>query len=229
LIQVSTLILILFAASSCVRRDGQNADCQWPGENPLQNASAIHLSADAEFAEDLAIRYADKHFGLSVPGDVYVAERDRCMVSLFEPIAAQHGVSTAQVAGSLGRNRLHIDLAVNLPFAILYLLAAWFCVRLIWRRYPPAEIGWAPGLMMTLFVSLALATGCVLLGEMWSWITETYRVGNDHMSYRAVRLVWRRYRPEMFAGALASFWLAAAIAARGQARVPSTPLTQTAP
>jgi hypothetical protein len=43
----------------CVRRDGRNSDCKWPCEIPVHSADARHLSADAEFGEDLAIRYAD--------------------------------------------------------------------------------------------------------------------------------------------------------------------------
>ena len=43
---------------------------------------------------------------------------------------------------------------------------------------------------------------------------EGYRIGNSHMSYRAGRLFWVRYRPELFAGAVIVFWLAAIEAAR---------------
>lgn len=87
----------------------------------------VHLSADAEFAEDLAIRYADTHHGLRTPyyvsGEAYAAARDRCMGALFEKIAKKHGVPL-EVSGSLGCNRAHIDLAVNLPFVLLYCFAA---------------------------------------------------------------------------------------------------------
>lgn len=53
--------------SGCVRRDGRNSDCRWPGEASNHSVSARHLSADAEFGEDLAIRYADTHFGPRSP------------------------------------------------------------------------------------------------------------------------------------------------------------------
>jgi hypothetical protein len=43
-----------------------------------------------------------------------------------------------------------------------------------------------------------MAGGCVILGEMWSWLAETYRIGNDHMSYRAYQLWWGRHRFELF-------------------------------
>jgi hypothetical protein len=214
---ISTVVLLLCAAD-CVRRDGRNSDCRWPAENANRPADAKHLSADAEFAEDLAIRYADTHHGLRtlhyVSGEAYDAARDRCMAALFEQIAKEHGVSSANVSGSLGRNRAEIDIAVNLPFALLYGFIAAAAARMMWRRYPPAEHGWIPGVIMALFLSLVFAAGCTMLGELWSWVAETYRIGNDHMSYRAQRLPWARHRANLFAGALIVFWVAASARAR---------------
>jgi hypothetical protein len=45
--------------SGCLQRDGCNSDCRWPGKTSNYPVSARDLSADAEFAEDLAIRYAE--------------------------------------------------------------------------------------------------------------------------------------------------------------------------
>ena len=215
--QLSTVVLLLCAAA-CVRRDGRNSDCRWPAENANRAATARHLSADAEFAEDLAIRYADTHHGLRTPyyvsGEAYDAARDLCMAALFDQIAKEHGVPTANVSGSLGHNRAWIDFAVNLPFALLYALIAGAAARMMWRRYPPAEHGWIPGIIMALFFSLMFAAGCTMFGELWSWAAETYRIGNNHMSYRANRLPWDRHRPSLFAGALFVFWVATAACAR---------------
>ena len=131
-------IVFVLCTSGCVRRDGLNSDCRWPGETSSHPVNTHHLSADAEFAEDLAIRYADTHFGPRSPNpsDEYGAERDRCMGRLFGQIAKQHGVPVEQVSGSLGRNRAFIDLAEILPFAFLYALAALTIARMNWRRHP---------------------------------------------------------------------------------------------
>ena len=210
--------VVLLCATGCVRRDGRNSDCRWPAEAANRPADARHLSADTEFAEDLAIRYADSHHGLRTPyyvsGEAYDAARDGCMAALFEQIAKEHGVPPANVSGSLGRNRAEIDIAANLPFALLYGFVAAAVARMMWRRYPPTEHGWIPGIIMALFLSLVFAAGCTMFGELWSWVVESYRIGNDHMSYRAQRLPWARHRSGLFAGALIVFWVAAAAGAR---------------
>jgi len=201
--------------SGCVRRDGRNSDCRWPGEGSNHSVSARHLSADAEFAEDLAIRYADTHFGPRSPNpsETYHAERDQCMEKLFADIATEHGVPVGQVSGSLGQNRAHIDLAEVMSFALLYTLAAIVVARRIWRRYPP-EDGYAAGIVMSLFVSLAFAVGAIILGEQWNWFVESHRIGNNHMSYRVWRMFWPKHRFELFVAGLLIFWLAAINAAR---------------
>lgn len=53
-----------------------------------------------------------------------------------------------------------------------------------------------------------------MLGEQWSWFVELHRIGNNHMSYRADRLVWAKQRFELFAASLMIFWSAAFNAAR---------------
>ena len=214
---LALLIPIAFAlwVGGCVRRDGRNSDCRWPEELTHHSVSARHLSADAEFAEDLAIRYADTHFGLRSPNpsETYDAERNACMERLFVEIGKDHGVPVGQVSDSLGGNRAYIDLAELLPFALLYGLAAIAGARIIWRRYPPAEDGWAPGIAMALFVSLAFTATSALLGEVWNWAVEGQRIGNSHMSYRADRLFYHNHWFELSVAALLMFSLAAILTA----------------
>ena len=136
------------------------------------------------------------------------------MERLFEVIGKEYGVPVGRVSDSLGRNRAYIDVAELLPFALLYGLAAIVGARMIWRRYAPDEDGWAPGITMALFVSLAFAAGSAQLGVLWNWIVEGYRIGNNHMSYRVDRLFWAKHRFELFVAALMNFWVAAIRAAR---------------
>src|ERR1700691_1194029 len=212
-LRLAVALLIVLGAAGCVRRDGRNSDCRWPTEASNHSADARYLSADAEFAEDLAIRYADTHFGRHNSSEEKGLERDRCMAKLFEEVAKERGVSVEQVSSSLGQNREYIDVAEILPFALLYGLAAVTITRMNWRRYSPDDSGWIPGITMALFVSLVLAAGSTMLGEVWIWTVEGFRTGNEHMSYRGNRLFWARHRFELFAGALMIFWLAAIHAA----------------
>ena len=210
--------LVFFCAAGCVRREGRNSDCKWPPERAARAATTRHLSEDAEFAEDLAIRYSDMHHGLRTPyfvsGEDYASNRDRCMAELFGEIAKQHNVPIERVYGSLGQNRAYVDLAINLPFALLYCLVAAVVARAVWRRYPPAESGWLPGATMILFLSLAFSVAFIMVGDIWARIAETYRVGNDHMSYRADRLLWARHLTALFWAAFVTFLLMAAEVAR---------------
>ena len=118
-----------------------------------------------------------------------------------------------QVSNSLGRNRGCLDLAEILPFTLVYGFVVVIISRMIWRRYPPDDYGWSSGITMGLFVSLLIAAGSTLLVEVWIWLVESWRIGNNHRSYRADRLFGARHRIELFAGALLIFWLAAADAA----------------
>jgi len=211
-------VVLLLGTGGCVRRDGRNSDCKWPAETVHHAATARHLSADAEFAEDLAIRYADTYHGLRTPyylsGEDYVAARNRCMGALFQQVAKEHGVPVEQVSNSLGRNRVYIDLAESLPFVLLYYFAAVAITRTNWRRYSPEEHCWTPGIIMALFLSLVVAAVGTMLGEVWCAIAEGYRIDNSHMSYRFERLLWARHRTELFAGLLVVFWVAGTAAAR---------------
>jgi hypothetical protein len=215
---LSVTLLIFVTLIGCVRRDGRNSDCKWPAEVIRRFPDPRHLSADAEFAEDLAIRYADVHHGLRTPfyvsGDDYAAARDRCREALFGQIATEHGVPVEYVSGALGRNRGRIDVATYLPFVLLCCFTAAALARIVWRKYPAIGEGWVPGTVMALFLSLVFAAGSTMTGEMWSWLVETYRIGNHHMSYRGQRLWWGQHRIEVFIAAWIVFFLAATHAAR---------------
>jgi hypothetical protein len=214
---LTAVFMVVLCAAGCVRREGRNSDCRWPGETSDHSVSPWHLSEDAEFAEDLAIRYVDVHHGLRTPyyvsAEDYNAARDRCVATLFEQVAKEHDVPVERVYGSLWHNRPCFDLAEVLSFALLYCFLAAAGARLIWRRYPSAK-GWVPCLAMMSVLSLGFAVGGTMLGEVWSWFVEGYRMGNSHMSFRAQRLIWSRHPTALLVGAFALFWLAAVVARR---------------
>jgi hypothetical protein len=209
---LTTTLLAALCTSGCLRRDGRNSDCRWPAETVPHSATAWHLGEDAEFAEDLAIRYADAHHGLRTPyyrsGEAYASARDNCMAALFAQVATEHSVPVEQIFGGLGHSRKYLDLAEALPFALFYCLMSVAVARRIVKRYPFAD-GWIPGLLVMSLISAGFAIGGFMLGEVWSWLIEGYRMGNPHMSYRAQRLLWSRHPSAALASAFVLFWLSA--------------------
>lgn len=59
-----------------------------------------------------------------------------------------------------------------------------------------------------------MAAAGLMAGEVWSWILESRRVGNPHMTYRVERLWWVRHYTMIFSPEVTAFWLAAAALAR---------------
>lgn len=194
-------LLFVMALAGCVRRDGRNSDCKWPAEPKPLAAGGPHLSQDAEFAEELAIRYMDTHHG---PRDPQAASqaKNRCMGILMGEIGKEHGISPQEAFRHFGQRSLAADLAMNLPFLLLFALAADFTARRLLGRYPLPVI--------------ALATVCfgaagLVLAEQWSTLAEVARVGNWHLSNRALRLPIALHRGEIFVAAAALFAAIAAI------------------
>ncbi len=214
---LSLSLLAGFAA--CGGSNQRNSDCQWPRETNISldlhdPSRQQHLSDDALLAEDLAIRYADVHWGQRsghfAGGDIYVAKRDECMASLFSTIAKNHEVTVQQVRDSLARRRLSFDAVVLLSFAAVYWFVASRLARRVCRRFPVRESP-AATLSFTAVTSLAVSLVGTLLGETWSFYAEGIRLGNQHLSYRATRIPWVSHRMEFFLACVFLYWLAAAV------------------
>jgi hypothetical protein len=164
--RLASCLIVLACLAACLRHRPANSNCEWPNDTragPLdlsQRSDMQHLSEDAEFAEDLAIRYADARRGPD-----YLQTRGECMERLFGTVAKNHGVTGEQVRASLGRRRLSFDAAVILSFAVLYGLAASLLTRWLCRIYGPGE-GLPTVAVMTVFAGLIASGVGVLLGEV---------------------------------------------------------------
>jgi hypothetical protein len=139
-----------------------------------------------EFAEELATRYMDAHAG---PRDKVVAAqaKNHCMGILLAEIGKDHGISAQEAFRSFGHRSNPIDLAMNLPFLLLYVLAADWVIRRMLKRYPPVDGGMAT-IVMIVLASVACAIGGLLLGGQWSILAESLRVGTNHLGNRVSRL-----------------------------------------
>ena len=196
--------------------DPPSGTCELPPESVValdlrSPADQMHLTEDALAAEDIAIRYADRTHGpcaKTIDVDLYVAARKRCMTELFDVIAGNHEVSRKQVLESLTLRRMGSDLAVFLPFALLYVFVAFAVAKRLRRRFPLDE-GLITAGAVILVSSLLASTLCVFAGEAWAFYAESVRIGNGHLSYRAMRIPWIYLRSELFACGVLAFWLIA--------------------
>ncbi len=221
-------ILALGGVIGCTRHIQSNSNCEWPQEiatgalNLSEPSQRHHLSDDAEFAEDLAIRFADArrgprsgHFeGMAE----YVRTRDHCMTALFKVIGSSHGVTEEQVRRSLGRRRTSIDLAVIVSFVLLFGLGASLATRRIVRQYP-AEDGWFEPVVITALAAIAGGVFAVLAGEEWSLLLEGLRVGSGHLSHRVECIPWTHHRLGLFVGGVILFGLLRSSRGKGKLRV----------
>lgn len=199
------LLLILLVLSACVRREGRNSDCQWPRTTEPRSAGVNpkDLRADLEFAEELAIRYMDVHYG---PGNAEAAAqaKNRCMGVLLGEIGKEHGITAQEAFRSFGQRSAAVDLAMSLPFVLMYTLAADFAIRRLLLRYPPGE-GWMTSVVILFLASVAFGVGGLILGQQWSGLAESIRVGTTHLSNRGARLPINKHLSETFAFAAALF------------------------
>src|SRR5712692_262057 len=167
------LLLILLVLSGCVRREGRNSDCQWP-RTPEPKAPGVNqrdLREDLEFAAELAIRYMDAHYG---PRNLEAAAqaKNRCMGVLLGEIGKEHGITAQEAFKSFGQRSAAVDLAMNPPFVLVYVLASDFAIRRLRGRYPPGE-GWMTSIIMIILASVAFGTGGLMLGQEWSGLAES--------------------------------------------------------
>jgi len=227
-------LVALACTAGCARAAQPNSNCEWPTENTgsldlSQSRQARHLTADAERAEDLAVRYADvrraPHSGHVESWAEYGRTRDQCMAVLFKIIGNSHGVSEEQIRLALTHRRADLDLAVVLSFIVLYVWATSVIVRRISRHYRGHQES-SDWLIMTVYTSVIASAVGVFLGEQWSGIMEDVRVGNGHLSYRAERIPWVHHRLEIFIGGVVLFLFLAALARRKMSAsraIPETP------
>jgi hypothetical protein len=105
---------------------------------------------------------------------------------------------------SFGQRRTAVDLAMNLPFILIYAVVADFVIRRLLGRYPPGE-GWMTSIIMIILASLAFSTGGLILGQQWSGLAESIRVGSRHLSNRSMRLPINKHSSEAFVFGVALF------------------------
>jgi hypothetical protein len=208
----------------CLRRQDRNVDCEWPQEShhdlDLRNTvDQRHLRDDAQFAEELAIRYSDplrQAEGLTEARD----KRNRCMENLFATIATLHGVTKDDVRHAASERDWRIDFAfVTLPMALAFAL---FSYHLCGRVFHAVDARSSAALLV-LILSVLVSFCGVMVGEMWALAVEIIRIGNGHLSFRTARIPWSDGRRYLFGSGLLLFWLIAAFRYHTIANTPRRP------
>ena len=153
------VLFLILGGATCSTASETNTNCEWPKSHSERVRSSSALSADAEFAEDLAIRHADACCGLGSPGfeslEQYAQARDACMAKLFQLLGQEYGVSAEQVRQALGQRRLGTDLLIMLFYGAVYAIVAYVIVRWLWRRIGQEDPSRAT--VISVFVSLVVA------------------------------------------------------------------------
>jgi hypothetical protein len=106
------------------------------------------------------------------------------------------------------------DAGGALPLAGFYLLLTLRFARAIRNRFSADET--AAAALATLFVSVVLGGLVLALGQLWDGFAEMARVGNQHLTYRALRLGWRQHTALVFVIAVVFFWVAVLLSYRAR-------------
>ena len=182
---------IYVTCPGCIDRNQVNNTCQWPGDarfliNPQNPSHQAHLVADAQLAEELAIRYADaefgRRFGVEHHGGLLDDGRFRreCLSRMFGAIESTHGVTSAQVQAARGQRDVTFDLAAALLFVPFYSLGSAVACRWVYHRF--SSDGRSVRLVATGLVSVAVSLLGLQSLRLWLAVWETIRVGNGHMT-----------------------------------------------
>ena len=213
--RLAFLIILGLALSACTRPGDYpiTTECRWiENDHRSLNLSAgadrRHLRNDSITAEDVAIRWADRHYHL-LPE--YESRRDECMASLFNGIASQHGVPVATVRQYSLERDLVFDLGVMLCFGFVYALGAYRVCGWIRRRFSDDERGYW---IMAVVLSVCVALTGVMLGNLGFIVAESVRLNSGHLSYRMARLPWRVHWVLLFGCGVVIFGLVALVRSR---------------
>ena len=175
----------------CLDRDRVNRSCEWTGDaaftiDPRDESHRRHLVADAQLAEELAIRHGDaefgRRFGVEHHGGLIDNGRFRreCLSRMFDAITTHHDVTSEQIQHARGQRNGAFDLSVGLLFLPIYSFGAVVACRRLSRRFTDdARVvrHIATGLCGVAFSVLGVQS-FRLYGAVW----ESIRVGNGHMT-----------------------------------------------
>jgi len=132
-------------------------------------------------------------------------DQPACEKRLVEVVARTHSVSVSDVARA--QNQIPergLNLPVNVPVGVLFILAVLGVVGRIERRFADEAL---PTIVTLVVASVALSAVFVLVGELWTSVLQMIRVGSQHVGGRVARLPWKRHEPQIFVIGIVTFWI----------------------
>jgi hypothetical protein len=212
---------IYVSCPGCIDRNRVNQTCEWTSDtvfpiDPQNAAHQKHLVADAQLAEELAIRHADaefgRRFGVEHHGGLLDNGRFRqeCLSRMFQAIENNHHVTSEQVRVARGQRNQTYDLAVVLLFLPFYSIGATVASLWLSRRF--ASDGRLVRLVAAALASVTVSFLGLQFLRLWGAIWEVVRVGNGHMAgIRAATYTrWAQHHIDgLFIGGIVLFWLIA--------------------
>ena len=209
--------LALFVASTtaCLPRERLNSRCEWHGDSAFvagtrDAAHREHLTLDVRLAEELGIRHGDS-FKKVVPIAEARARGQWCTDSSLALIRNLHGVGASQISAVTGTRELWIDVTtIFIPMALVLAFASDRVARRVAGAFEPEE-RW-PRLLALIALAPIVAGFGAVAAHLWSWGVDSIRLGDSHLSYRAIRLPIGRHALESWAVGL--FIFAAVVAYR---------------
>ena len=175
--------------------------CEWI---PSQSS----LIEDIKRAEDIAIRHVDAR-ALGA-GTVRRREaHEQCEARLFAAIGDSRNITIGEVRNARRQlDQRGFDWLVNLPMAVFTIALAFLTARAVRHRFPDDRRA-----RVVAIVLLSIGVGILVigLGQIWAFVVEAVRIGNDHLGHRGSRIAWGQHRTMTFALALITVWTMAAL------------------
>lgn len=219
-------LVLAGAVVGCLDERRLNATCEWGGDSAFalgvsNRAHLDHLTRDAQLAEANGIRFGDSFRETrGIPESIRL--REECTARLFGVVSRNHEVDTATIRRAASRRNLLFDAPTMwLPAFVGLLFAGRLVARRICRSWDDEDD--LPRALSLVVLTPVVAGFFVGIAQMWSWLVETMRFRDTHMSYRVGRLLTSSHGWWFFTAAAMVFLI---IAATEYRRTQSTRITR---
>jgi hypothetical protein len=231
---VPVAVVLSVSCAACMHCCGLNSTCVWPEERGVsldlaQRRDQQHLLNDVRLAEELGVRYADRNRIMRGNPQRWQPIRRACDARLFEAIAATHGIAVSAVLKARKQlDQPRFELVLFWPMGLIYLVCTWTGVEWLRRRFADDERRAA--IAACAIASVMTCCTSLTLGEVSGEVIQMIRVGNTHLSYRALRVDWaHQHRAALLIAGIVVFWVVAMFRTNLRSRRISTVVDATEP